>query len=335
MSSTQGTERGGGRRPGRDLCEIADLSLAETCALLAQADRLVPVAEGRASLAAPARRPIVLSVFNEPSTRTRVSFEVAARRLGAEVIHFSLDARSSASKGESERDALANLDAMGLDAVVVRDRREGTARAWTERFRGAIVNAGDGTNEHPTQGLLDALTILEAQGRRPGPGAMAGLRVAICGDLRHSRVARSGLRLFRALGAACVVAGPDELAPPELAERIGAERAGSLDEALAGADAVMMLRVQRERLADAGAAPEAERYLEAWGLTTARAAGLRPGAVVLHPGPVNRGVELEGAVADGPRSRILRQVTLGVAVRIAVLARACGIELPERLSGGA
>jgi aspartate carbamoyltransferase catalytic subunit len=318
-----------GRRPGRDLCEIADLSLAEVCELLASAARLVPIAEGAGPRSLDVLRGAqVLSVFNEPSTRTRLSFEVAARRLGAEVVNFNADRASSAAKGETERDSLRNLDAMGFDALVARDSRDGAPRAFTEIMRARVVNAGDGTNEHPTQALLDALTIIEAFGRAPGPQALAGLTIAVCGDVRHGRVAHSDLKLFRLLGARCVVAGPGDLAPPELAATLGASAAPSLDEALAGADVAMMLRIQRERLAPGVALPDGESYHAAWGLTSARAAALPPGAIIMHPGPINRGVELADAVADGPRSKILRQVTLGIAVRMAVLAFACGVKLP-------
>lgn len=317
------------RRPGRDLCEIGDLSLAEACEVLASAARMVPIVEGRGPRQLETLRGAqVLSVFNEPSTRTRLSFEVAARRLGAEMVRFVADGASSASKGETEVDSLLNLDAMGFDVVIVRDRRDGVPRAWTELLRARIVNAGDGTGEHPTQALLDALTILEAFGRAPGPGALAGLTIAVCGDVRHGRVAHSGLKLFGALGARCVVAGPGDLAPPELAARLGASCAPSLDAALAGADVAMMLRIQRERLAPGLALPDAASYHAAWGLTPARLGLLAKDAIVMHPGPINRGVELADAVADGPQSRILRQVTLGVAVRMAVLARACGADLP-------
>lgn len=317
------------RRPGRDLCEIADLSVAEACAILAAAARVVPLAEGSGARALPLLRGAqVLSVFAEPSTRTRLSFEVAARRLGAEVVHFTADSASSASKGESERDALCNLDAMGFDAVIVRDRRDGVPRAWTEVMRARVINAGDGTHEHPTQALLDALTILEAFARAPLPEAMTGLRVAVCGDVRHGRVAHSDLKLFKMLGAECVVAGPGDLAPPELAAKLGARVAPNLDEALTGAHVAVMLRIQRERLATDVAIPDAARYHAMWGLTPSRLGLLAPGAIVMHPGPINRGVEIADAVADGPQSKILRQVTLGVAVRMAVLARACGVELP-------
>ena len=316
----------GARRPGRDLCEVGDLDVAEACALLSAARAFLPLAAGdgrRGSVGL--RGALILSLFNEPSTRTRLSFEVAARRLGAQVVDFVHDAASSAAKGETELDALQNLDAMGFEAVVVRDGRDGYPRWLCSRLRARVVNAGDGAHEHPTQALLDALTILEAFGREPAPGALQGLRVAICGDLRHGRVGRSNLRLLRALGAEVVIAGPGELAPASLAAEFGVALAPDLDAALTGAHVAMMLRIQRERLPAALHLPDDASYHRAWGLTPERLARLDPRGVVLHPGPMNRGVEIADAVADGPRARILRQVTLGVAVRMAVLARACGV----------
>jgi aspartate carbamoyltransferase catalytic subunit len=319
------------RRPGRDLCEVGDLDADETCALLAAARGLLPLAAGEGPRGVLALRgAVILRIFAEPSTRTRVSFEVAAARLGAQIIDFSADAASSAAKGETELDALRNLDAMGFDAAIVRDRRDGHARWLSTQLRARIINAGDGVNEHPTQALLDTMTILEAFGREPVPGALNGLRVAICGDLRHGRVGRSNLRLLRTLGAEVVLAGPGELAPAALAAAEGVELAPDLDSALRGAHVAMMLRIQRERLGAEVALPELASeaaYHAAWGLSNARLGLLDPAGVVLHPGPMNRGVEISDAVADGPRSRIFRQVTLGVAVRMAVLARACGVSL--------
>ncbi|MBL8970301.1 MAG: aspartate carbamoyltransferase catalytic subunit [Myxococcales bacterium] len=316
----------GARRPGADLCEIADLDLRATCELLAAARALVPLAAGDGPRKRQALRgALILSLFNEPSTRTRLSFEVAARRLGAQVVDFAHDGASSAAKGETELDALRNLDAMGFDAAVVRDGRDGYPRWLCSQLRARVVNAGDGVHEHPTQALLDALTILEAFGREPVPGALDGLKVAICGDLRHGRVGRSNLRLLRTLGAELVIAGPGALAPAALAAEFGAALAPDLDSALTGAHVAMMLRIQRERLPADLALPDNASYHAAWGLSAARLERLAPDGVVLHPGPMNRGVEIADAVADGPRSRILRQVTLGVAVRMAVLARACGV----------
>jgi aspartate carbamoyltransferase catalytic subunit len=330
----------GARRPGRDLCEVGDLDVAAACALLRTARALIPAASGEQAqgrrLAEVLRGVQILSLFAEPSTRTRISFAVAAQRLGAGIIDFHHDASSSASKGETEFDALRNLDAMGFAAVVTRDRRDGHPRRMTEFLRARVVNAGDGVREHPTQALLDTLTLLEAFALEPVPGAMRGLRVAICGDVRHGRVAHSDMRLMTLLGAEVAVAGPDALMPDDLGAyaRSGLTRAPGLDAALDGAHAAIMLRVQRERLAGVAVADEAEYHAQ-WGLDARRLARLDARGVVLHPGPMNRGVEISDEVADGPRSRVLRQVTLGVAVRMAVLARACGVELPECLEEGA
>jgi aspartate carbamoyltransferase catalytic subunit len=196
--------RVGARRPGWDLCEVADLDVAGACELLATARALIPIASGAPArgldVAGALRGALILSLFSEPSTRTRLSFAVAARRLGADVVDFMHDSASSASKGETELDALRNLDAMGFAAVVVRDRRDGYPRGMCGLMRARVVNAGDGQREHPTQALLDALAILEAFGREPVPGAMRGLRVAICGDVRHGRVAHSDMRLLRCSG---------------------------------------------------------------------------------------------------------------------------------------
>lgn len=334
--------RVGARRPGWDLCEVADLDVAGACGLLATARALVPIASGEPAargmsgtsvgVGEALRGRVILSLFSEPSTRTRMSFAIAARRLGADIIDFVHDGASSASKGETELDALRNLDAMGFAAMVVRDRRDGHPRGLCEVLRARVVNAGDGVCEHPTQALLDALTILEAFAREPGQGAMRGLRVAICGDVRHGRVAHSDMALLKLLGADVTIAGPEAVASPELARTYGVARAATLDEALSGAHVAIMLRVQRERLAGVEVATDADYHAQ-WGLGARRAGLLDPRGVVLHPGPMNRGVEIADEVADGPRSRVLRQVTLGVAVRMAVLARACGVDLTSCLEG--
>ncbi|MCA9661931.1 MAG: aspartate carbamoyltransferase catalytic subunit [Myxococcales bacterium] len=313
------------RRPGADLCGVDDLSDVEIADLLRRALAIADLPHRADPLRGILRGLHVLGAFAEPSTRTRMSFEVAACRLGADFSAFDGGPSTSATKGETALDALRNLDAMGFAAIIVRAREDG----WPQRLTGAltarVINAGDGKTEHPTQALLDAATILEACGRAPtlGPEALAGVRVAICGDIRHSRVAGSNLRLLPRLGASVVVAGPaglvDARSLPE-----GVEVADSLDAAIAGADAIMMLRIQRERLPAALEIPDDASYHARWGLTEARLARAAADAVVLHPGPMNRGVEIADAVADGPRSRILRQVRLGVAVRMAVLARACG-----------
>ncbi len=316
------------RRPGRDLLGTASLEVADACEILAAAHYLTPMVTGDGRRTFPILSGFtVINMFNEPSTRTRTSFELAGRRLGADVINFVGDASTSVAKGETPLDTALTLDAMGGDAIVVRDRVERFPHSLTSWLRARIVNAGDGRNEHPTQALLDALTILEALDRRPVENALKGVKVAICGDIRHGRVAHSNIRLLTALGAEVVVAGPPGLVDAGT-QNLGGRQVDSLDEAVAGADAVMMLRIQRERLPADLKLPDVASYHAAWGLTLARTQTMAPGGIVMHPGPMNRGVEISDEVADGPRSRIRRQVTLGVAVRMAVLARACGVALP-------
>lgn len=251
--------------------------------------------------------------FFEDSTRTRVSFDLAAQRLGARTVTIS-EAGSSISKGESLLDTVRTLGAMGVGLIVVRHRSPGVPSFLARHAGVGVINAGDGTHEHPTQALLDLLTLSDAWG-----GRFEGRRMAIIGDLSHSRVFRSAALGLRTLGARVVASGPATLMPPDL-EALGAEFVPTLDAALDGADAVMALRIQRERMED-GLLPSTSAYARTWGLTTERLSRTRPEAVVLHPGPVNRGVEITSEVADGPRSVILRQVENGVAVRCAVLER--------------
>jgi aspartate carbamoyltransferase catalytic subunit len=247
----------------------------------------------------------IFNCFYENSTRTAMSFAQAAARLGAQAITLSVE-HSSVKKGETLADTARTLGAMGPDALVLRHRQDGAAAEVAALVDCPVVNAGDGTNEHPTQALLDALTLMQQF------GSLEGRTIAIVGDIRHSRVARSNAMLLPRLGASVRLSGPPALVPPE---------AGSLsiDEAIAGADAVMMLRVQRERLdEELGDAPG--EYLRLYGLTLERLARAAPQAVVLHPGPMNRGVEIADEIADLPgRSLILRQVANGVAMRMAVL----------------
>ena len=311
----------GGRSVGADLCGIGDLEDVELAEILGHALALRELP----SLPEVLRGRQIVAAFAEPSTRTRMSFQAAARRLGADVVAFDGGASTSASKGESALDALQNLDAMGFDAFVVRDRRQGWARRLRGELRARVINAGDGIGEHPTQALLDAATILEVFGRSAAEGknSLKGLRIAICGDILHSRVAGSDLRLLPRLGASVVAAGPPGLIDPA-ALPSSVDFAESLDQALVGADVIMMLRVQRERLPVALELPDDVSYHTRWGLSVPRLGLAKAGAIVLHPGPMNRGVEIASEVADGPRSRILLQAHLGVAVRMAVLARACG-----------
>jgi aspartate carbamoyltransferase catalytic subunit len=246
---------------------------------------------------------IIFNVFFENSTRTAMSFATAAHRLGASAISLSVD-HSSVKKGETLEDTAATLGAMRPDAIVVRHRENGAPAKFAEIVDAAVINAGDGTNEHPTQALLDAATIKHRLGH------VDGLKVAICGDIRHSRVARSNAKLLPRLGAEVRLAGPPELIPGDVPDL-------SIDEAIAGADVVMMLRVQRERLEkDLGDAPG--EYLARYGLTTDRLATAAAEAVVMHPGPMNRGVEIDDAIADDPERSLIRlQVEMGVAMRMA------------------
>ena len=253
----------------------------------------------------------LINLFFEDSTRTRTSFELAGKRLGADVINMSV-ATSSVNKGETLLDTAATLNAMHCDLLVVRHGQSGAANLLAQKVGASVINAGDGTHEHPTQALLDALTI------RRRKGTLEGLQVAICGDVLHSRVARSNIHLLGAMGARVRLVGPRTLIPAEIA-RMGVEVTYDMREGLAGADIVMMLRLQRERMAG-GLIPSAREYFRFWGLDRDKLAFAKPDALVMHPGPMNRGVEIDSAVADDPeRSVIAEQVEMGVAVRMAVL----------------
>ena len=253
---------------------------------------------------------VVANVFYEASTRTRSSFEVAAAGLGAHVLNWTVTG-SSAAKGETLVDTAKNIAALGVSIIVVRHQSSGAAALVARSVGCAVVNAGDGQHEHPSQALLDAYTLWRRW------GSLEGKRVVIVGDVLHSRVARSNLHCLKALGANVVFCGPPTMLPSALGE-LGVEVTTRLDVALEGADAVMMLRIQKERQSDA-LFPSADEYHRRWGLTNERAAALKSEAVVLHPGPVNRGLELSPEVADGQRSLILEQVENGVAVRKAIL----------------
>lgn len=285
-----------------DLLSIDSLSDEQIGAILDRAEQFYsakfeadPVLGGK----------IVFNLFYENSTRTLMSFSTAAHRLGASVITLPVE-HSSVKKGETLQDTAATLNAMRPDGLVIRHRDNGAPAAVAEILDAPVINAGDGTNEHPTQALLDAAAIRHRFGR------LEGLKIAICGDIRHSRVARSNAKLLPRLGAEVRLAGPHELMPEGIPKR-------SVDEAIEGADVVMMLRVQRERLeSDLGDAPG--EFLRRYGLTAERLARAAPDAVVMHPGPMNRGVEIDGAIADDPeRSLITMQVAMGVAVRMACL----------------
>ncbi len=291
---------------GRHLLDIESLSSADIHALL---ERAVELANG----ATPRTIHCTMAnLFFEPSTRTRVSFELAASQLGMRVINIELE-RSSATKGEGLEDTVATLGAMGIDCLVLRHPETGRLHRLASELHSPVrlLNAGDGQGEHPSQALLDAAT-LAARGLD-----WSSLAVAIIGDIRHSRVARSGLKLFHRLGVADLrIAGPDEMLPRDFSFD-GMATCTSLEEAVHNADVIMMLRVQRERMDRAGW-PEPEQYHRRWGLNETHLELARPDCLVMHPGPINRGMEINAAVADGPHSLILDQVRMGVFTRMAI-----------------
>ena len=268
----------------------------------------VPLLQGR----------LVVNLFLEPSTRTRVSFELAAKRLSADTLTFT-PASSSAGKGESLHDTLANIEAMHSDIVVIRSGFAGAPAILAQRHRSHIVNAGDGAHEHPTQALLDAFTMRQhIRAMREDPGAtLDGVRVAIIGDIANSRVARSNIWCLTKLGARVTVCGPRTLMPPHV-DRMGVNVTSDLREALDGADVVYALRIQLERQA-VGAFPSLREYIRLFRVDNESLGGAPANALIMHPGPINRDIELAGDVADGPRSVILEQVSNGVAVRMAVM----------------
>jgi len=302
----------------RHLLTLETLSRAEIERLLERAQTFVrplgekpPRSEVLAGLT-------VANLFTEPSTRTRVSFELAAKRLGAEVVNLEVQL-SSRVKGESMLDTVYTLQALHVDALVIRDAEAGVPGLVARHVAPhvSVLSAGEAHVSHPTQGLLDALTIYQRKQR------FAGLAVAIVGDIRHSRVARSAWHALRALGATDLrIVGPAALMP-ETDEFAGCTRYRKLAEGLKGVDVIMMLRIQKERFGDADV-PDGERYFSTWGLTPERLALARPDAIVMHPQPMNRGIEIASEVADGPQSVIRDQVRNGVAVRMAVLAEVLG-----------
>ena len=253
----------------------------------------------------------LINLFFEDSTRTRTSFELAGKRLGADIVNMSVST-SSVNKGETLLDTASTLNAMNTDLLVVRHGQSGAPALLAQKVDAAVINAGDGTHEHPTQALLDALTI------RRRKGGLGGLTVAICGDIAHSRVARSNIHLLTTMNSRVRVIGPPTLIPAEAA-RLGVEVFTDMREGLGGADVVMMLRLQRERMSG-GQVPSAREFFRFYGLDAAKLAHAKPDAIVMHPGPMNRGVEIDSAIADDPvRSVIGEQVEMGVAVRMAVL----------------
>jgi aspartate carbamoyltransferase catalytic subunit len=294
----------------RHLLGIEPLSAEELLTVLDLGERFLEIAERPIKKVPTLRGKTVINLFLEPSTRTRTSFEIAAKRLSADAVNISGSA-SSTVKGETLIDTARNLDAMRPDVVVVRHSQAGAAVMLSKTIRASVVNAGDGAHEHPTQALLDCSTIRAHKGR------IEGLTVVICGDIAHSRVARSNIFALKKLGAKVRVAGPRTLLPIGV-DKLGAEVFDRLEPALEGADVVMMLRIQTERKAG-GRFPNTREYSRYFGLNPRRLALAAPDAIVMHPGPMNRGVEIDPTVADGPRSVILDQVARGVAIRMAVL----------------
>jgi aspartate carbamoyltransferase catalytic subunit len=294
----------------RHLLGIEGLAREEIERFLDTAEAMREVSEREIKRVPTLRGRTVVNLFFEPSTRTRVSFEIAAKRLSADAINVA-GSGSSLSKGESLQDMARNLAAMHPDVLIVRHPAAGVPHLLARHLRVPVVNAGDGSHEHPTQALLDVFTV------RRELGALEGRVVAIVGDIAHSRVARSDIHAFTRMGAEVRIAGAPTMIPVGI-EVLGVKPCSSAEEALEGADVIVMLRIQRERLA-APLYPSVREYSRAWGLDSRKLALAKPHALVLHPGPINRGVEIADDVADADASRILDQVTNGVAVRMAVL----------------
>jgi len=294
----------------KDLLGLEDLSAEEILCILDTAQSFKEVSTRSIKKVPALRGRVVVNLFMEDSTRTRTSFTLAAQRLSADVLEFSARG-SSISKGETLRDTARNIEAMGVDIIVVRHSAAGAPHYLTKCVDCCIVNAGDGRHEHPTQGLLDIFTIREIKGR------IEGLTVAIVGDIANSRVARSNLWGLKKLGAEVVMVGPATLVPRSF-EALGAKVCYNFDEVLPEVDVINMLRIQQERITS-NVFPSVQEYTRLFGLTPQRLAKARPDVLVMHPGPINRGVELASEVADGMKSAILRQVTNGLAVRMAVL----------------
>ncbi len=305
----------------RHLLSAQDLSQDDALLILDTAEELAQVADRPIRKLPTLRGRTVVNLFYEDSTRTRISFEAAAKRLSADVINFSAKG-SSVAKGESLKDTALTLEAMGADAVVVRHPASGAPHRLAGWVRGSVVNAGDGAHEHPTQALLDAFTMRRRLGR------LEGLRVAIVGDVLHSRVARSNVRLLRTLGAEVTLVAPPTLLPVSVGSW-PCEVSYDLNTVLPKSDVVMMLRVQQERM-NAAYFPTIREYSRRYGLDSGRMALLPEHAIVMHPGPMNRGIEIAADVADSVRSTIVEQVGNGVSVRMAVLYLLLGGSEAER-----
>ena len=296
--------------PHRHLLGIRHLSRTDIELLLDRADAAVAISRRPDKKTSSLRGRTQINLFYESSTRTQSSFELAGKRLGADVMNMSV-ASSSVKKGETLIDTAITLNAMRPDILIIRHQSAGAAALLAQKVGCSVVNAGDGTHEHPTQALLDALTIRRAKGR------ITRLTVAICGDILHSRVARSNIILLNALDARVRVVAPSTLLPSGI-EQMGVEVCRTMAEGLKDADVVMMLRLQRERMSGAFV-PSVREYFRYFGLDAEKLKAAKPDALVMHPGPMNRGVEIASAIADGPQSVIQEQVEMGVAVRMAVM----------------
>lgn len=307
----------------KHLLGIADLSTKEIYLILDTARSLKQVAARTIKKVPTLRGKTVINLFFEPSTRTRASFELAEKRLSADTLNFAVST-SSVTKGESLVDTAKNLESMSPDIIVIRHSSSGAPHILSRICKASVVNAGDGMHEHPTQALLDAFTVREHKGR------IEGLKVAIIGDLAHSRVARSGVLIFSKLGARVIACAPPTLIPSYFSQ-LGTEVTYRMEEAVEGADVIMMLRVQRERQSEAFF-PSQREYFDLYGLTLPKLRLTKPDAIIMHPGPMNRGVEIASDVADGPDSVILEQVSNGIAVRMSVLYLVSAARSTEEIS---
>jgi aspartate carbamoyltransferase catalytic subunit len=294
----------------KDLLGIGDLSREEIYLVLDTAEAMREIGQRPIKKVPTLRGKTVVNLFYEPSTRTRTSFEIAEKRLSADTLNIAVS-QSSVLKGETLADTAMNIEAMAPDMIVLRHASSGAGHLLSRICRSRIINAGDGMHEHPTQALLDAFTIRQHKQR------IEGLKIAIVGDLLHSRVLRSNVVLLTMLGADVWISGPPTLLPPGMAQ-LGIHVSTSVDEAVADADVIMMLRIQQERMQGAFF-PSLREYFNVFGMTSERVKRAKPDVIIMHPGPMNRGVEIASDVADGPFSVILEQVANGVAVRMAVL----------------
>lgn len=300
----------------KDLLGIKDLAVDEIHLILDTAAGFRDILKRDIKKVPALRGKTTVNLFFEPSTRTRTSFELAAKRLSTDVINFSVPT-SSLVKGESLVDTARTVQALGADFIVIRHASSGVPHLLAKNLTASVINAGDGTNEHPTQALLDAFTIREKKGR------IAGLSIAVVGDIMHSRVAKSNIYCLTSLGAQVRLIGPPTLIPERLTE-LGVSISRSMEEGLKDVDVLIMLRIQIERQVK-GFFPTTEEYAKHWGLTPERLSLAKDDAIVMHPGPMNRGIEIVSEIADGPKSVILEQVTNGIAVRMAVMYLLSGV----------